>query len=259
MPPPPDTRAAQQSDRQLLTAWLLLLAEEDNYGWALLRELTGQGISADPATVYRRLRNLECDELLVSRWATSDSGPKRRVYRATSRGQVALGELAREIREVRDLHACFQHACRGRTRGTAQTPDDADAARAEANGEPPARETAGGPPSAPVRLQRELLAAWLLLLLDDTASYGYELRRRLEGLGVDVDPSGMYRVLTRLEREGWLESRWMAPADGPPRHLYRLTRRGRRNLGDVAGVIARIHDAHHAFIEAYARSHRLTS
>ena len=247
---PSDTHASRQSDRQLLTAWLLLLVEEEGYGWALRRRLEEQGVQVDPAAVYRRLRQLERAGLLTSSWTKSDAGPQRRLYRMTAKTQAALDEAAAAIADIRDVHGAFQRAYQdGKdTRGSGGDAWSAD-------GEP-APTTAGEAvrPAAPVRLERELLAAWLLLLLDGGPSYGYGLRRRLERHGIDVEPAGMYRALRQLERDGWLESRWLAPADGPARHFYRLTRRGRRNLDDIARMITRIHDTHDAFMRAYEQA-----
>jgi PadR family transcriptional regulator PadR len=54
--------------------------------------------------------------------------------------------------------------------------------------------------------------------------YGYAVSRQTS------IPSGtLYPVLMRLNKSGWLETRWEdAPTPGrPPRHLYRLTGNGR--------------------------------
>jgi PadR family transcriptional regulator PadR len=43
-------------------------------------------------------------------------------------------------------------------------------------------------------------------------------------------PSGtLYPILMRLDKQGWLETRWenSVPPGRPPRHLYRLTGDGR--------------------------------
>jgi len=247
LPTQTETIASRQSDRQLLTAWLLLLVEDAGYGWALRRRLEEHGVRVDPAAIYRRLRHLEREGLLVSSWTKSDAGPQRRLYRTTAKAPAALEEAAAAIADVRDVHGAFQRAYgdSGRRRGP-QARRDAAGDRKQA---PVVK------PSAPVRLERELLSAWLLLVLEGAASYGYGLRRRLERHGIDVEPAAMYRALRQLERDGWLESRWLAPADGPARHFYRLTRRGRRNLDEVAGLITRIHDSHDAFMRAYERSH----
>lgn len=54
--------------------------------------------------------------------------------------------------------------------------------------------------------------------------HGYAISRQT---GV---PSGtLYPVLMRLDKLGWLETKWeeSAPQGRPPRHLYRLTGNGR--------------------------------
>jgi PadR family transcriptional regulator, regulatory protein PadR len=53
--------------------------------------------------------------------------------------------------------------------------------------------------------------------------YGYEL-----GLEVGLQSGSLYPILVRLSDRGLLESRWEAhlPSGRPPRHLYRLTKRG---------------------------------
>jgi DNA-binding PadR family transcriptional regulator len=54
--------------------------------------------------------------------------------------------------------------------------------------------------------------------------YGYAISRQTS------IPSGtLYPILMRLDKSGWLETRWEdAPTVGrPPRHLYRLTGNGR--------------------------------
>lgn len=252
MSTPSDTHASRQSDRQLLTAWLLLLIEEEGYGWALRRRLEEQGVHVDPAAVYRRLRQLERAGLLTSSWTKSDAGPQRRLYHTTEEAQAALVEAAAAIADIRDVHGAFQRAYED-GREARRSPGRGTDSWA-ANGEQAVPAGAGLRPAAPVRLERELLAAWLLLLLDGGASYGYGLRRRLERHGIEVEPAGMYRALRQLERDGWLESRWLAPADGPARHFYRLTRRGRRNLDDIARMITKTHDTHAAFMRAYERS-----
>ena len=97
------------------------------------------------------------------------------------------------------------------------------------------------------------MTAWLLLLLEAGASYGYELRRAFDAHGLDVDPSSLYRTLRKLERDGWVESRWLQSAAGPRRRLYRLTARGRRNLDEIAALITSIRDVNDSFVRAHER------
>lgn len=113
-------------------------------------------------------------------------------------------------------------------------------------------------PSTPPPLSphKELRTAWLLLLLDGGASYGYELRRELDARGLKVDAGVLYRTLRKLETDGWVESRWMRPVTGPRRRFYRLTPRGRRKLDEIAALIDGIRDVHEAFLRAHERALR---
>lgn len=109
-------------------------------------------------------------------------------------------------------------------------------------------------PPLPLRPHKELLTAWLLMMLEAGANYGYELRRELDARRLSIDPSVLYRTLRQLERDGWVESRWMRPVTGPRRRFYRLTAKGRRALDDISELIASIRDLHDSFLEARKES-----
>jgi DNA-binding PadR family transcriptional regulator len=98
---------------------------------------------------------------------------------------------------------------------------------------------------------RELLTAWLLLLLEDQAIHGYELRRRLELHGVITEPGAMYRMLRKLERDGCAASSWAKSIAGPRRRLYELTAKGRRELERLVGSITATRDVHAAFLRVH--------
>lgn len=109
-------------------------------------------------------------------------------------------------------------------------------------------------PPRPLRPHKELLTAWLLLLLDTGASYGYELRRELDAHHLVVDPSVLYRALRKLERDGAVQSRWMKSEAGPRRRFYRLTAKGRQELADTSALIAEIRDLNETFVLAHHRA-----
>jgi len=89
------------------------------------------------------------------------------------------------------------------------------------------------------------------VLLESGASYGYDLRRELDARTLSIDPSVLYRTLRRLERDGWVQSRWMKAKTGPRRRFYRLTAIGRTNLDEIAVVIRARRDVHDAFLSAH--------
>lgn len=78
---------------------------------------------------------------------------------------------------------------------------------------------------------RSMLQPFLLLLIHERPSHGYDLIERLAGMGVaGVDPGHAYRVLRGLERERLLRSSWVPSDAGPARRLYELTPEGLANL-----------------------------
>jgi PadR family transcriptional regulator, regulatory protein PadR len=72
----------------------------------------------------------------------------------------------------------------------------------------------------------------VLSVLDDGEAHGYRvielLRTTSDGM-FDLPEGTVYPVLHRLERAGYLRSRW-AKGAGPKRRVYTLTSRGQRAL-----------------------------
>ena len=121
------------------------------------------------------------------------------------------------------------------------------------NTEAPPELRAAPPPSGqPGPASRELLTAWLLMLLDGKASHGYDLRRQLDVHGVATESGAMYRTLRKLEQEGCASSSWEHSAAGPRRRLYTLTAKGRRELTLLVDAITMKRDVHAAFLIAHA-------
>lgn len=81
---------------------LLLLARKRAHGYELLeglRNLFFQKEALDPSLVYRSLRKMEEDGLILSEWVTGGPGPARRVYTITGEGEAALSSWAEHIRK----------------------------------------------------------------------------------------------------------------------------------------------------------------
>lgn len=71
--------------------------------------------------------------------------------------------------------------------------------------------------------------AALAALLGEGA-HGYDLRRHiadLTGGELEVDAGGLYRVLRRMEEEGFVVSKWVEGESGPQRRDYEITSEGR--------------------------------
>lgn len=84
------------------------------------------------------------------------------------------------------------------------------------------------------RPPNRLLEAYLLLLIAENPSHGYDLSERLEEnffpRGYSPDEATVYRNLRRMEEEGLLVSTWDIEGSGPPRRSYDITRKGLETL-----------------------------
>lgn len=102
-------------------------------------------------------------------------------------------------------------------------------------------------------MHKDFRTAWLLLLLRDGSSYGYELRRELDVRSTDLDPAVMYRTLRDMEQKGFITSHWMRSDAGPKRRVYDITEAGRDELARIAAVIRGMRDSHSEFLAAVER------
>ena len=74
-------------------AALAVVAEQDGYGYDVLRRLRAAGLSdVGDASVYGTLRRLYRAGALTSYVEPSDEGPHRRYYGITDRGRAQLAE-----------------------------------------------------------------------------------------------------------------------------------------------------------------------
>lgn len=109
-PVAPDRWAVRgRIERFVEPAVLLLLAEGPRHGYELkeqVRVLLGND-HADVANLYRALRQLEFERIVLSHWHTAASGPARRVYRLTIAGTQLLDEWAAALRRVQDATGTF--------------------------------------------------------------------------------------------------------------------------------------------------------
>lgn len=90
----------QGQPRLWLQPFLLLALEQwQSHGYELIRRMSTFGFEAlDRGSVYRTLRQLEKDGLVVSGWDTSKDGPARRLYSLTDAGRVYLNTWAASLR-----------------------------------------------------------------------------------------------------------------------------------------------------------------
>lgn len=73
----------------------------------------------------------------------------------------------------------------------------------------------------------------VLALLSGRERYGYELVQALSRVdGMLVTEGTIYPILSRLKREGLVETEWRESREGPPRKYYRLTTAGQSALDE---------------------------
>jgi len=78
--------------------------------------------------------------------------------------------------------------------------------------------------------QGALVEPAALAALLSGGAHGYDLRRGINEMTngeIDVDPGGLYRVLRRMEEDGFVVSHWVEGDSGPQRRDYQLTQEGR--------------------------------
>ena len=89
---------------------LLLKKKGRSYGYDLSSEIAEFALTdaeIERAALYRTLRQLETNGNVTSEWEIEDSGPARRVYRLTAKGEKHLEEWATVLAHVSKSMARF--------------------------------------------------------------------------------------------------------------------------------------------------------
>ncbi len=82
---------------------LAILAEGDSYGYAIIRrvaELSGGELQWTDGMLYPVLHRLERFGYVEARWATAETGRRRRYYRITNEGTAHLAAQRRQWQVV---------------------------------------------------------------------------------------------------------------------------------------------------------------
>ena len=103
------------------------------------------------------------------------------------------------------------------------------------------------------QMRKGTLQYCVLALLADEERYGFDLVRSLaETDGMVTSEGTIYPLLSRLRRDGLVETTWRESTSGPPRRYYRLTKAGRAALDAFQGEWGRFRDAVDHFVERKA-------
>ncbi|HXV70659.1 MAG TPA: PadR family transcriptional regulator [Acidimicrobiia bacterium] len=71
----------------------------------------------------------------------------------------------------------------------------------------------------------------LLSIIEEEASYGYEMVSKLRQRGLDLASEGsIYPLLSRLQKQGLIEGYLVQSSEGPARKYYRMSDEGRETL-----------------------------
>jgi PadR family transcriptional regulator, regulatory protein PadR len=94
------------------------------------------------------------------------------------------------------------------------------------------------------QMRRGTLQYCVLALLVNEARYGFDLVKELgEVEGMVTSEGTIYPLLTRLRKEGLVETSWQESPSGPPRRYYSLTAAGHAALEAFAKEWTRFRDA----------------
>ena len=103
------------------------------------------------------------------------------------------------------------------------------------------------------QMRRGTLQYCVLSLLADDERYGFDLVRELAEVDGMVTTEGtIYPLLSRLRRDGLVETSWQESPAGPPRRYYRLTDAGRASLEGFVREWVRFRAAVDHFVERKA-------
>ncbi len=90
---PPRQPGSKKLQRYIQPSILLALKQKPSYGYELIQQIPQYGFvegQVPPGMIYRHLRELEDNGLVLSEWETEGTGPAKRVYRLTDEGLEVL-------------------------------------------------------------------------------------------------------------------------------------------------------------------------
>ncbi len=106
-------------------------------------------------------------------------------------------------------------------------------------------------------LRRHWLELYLLLLIAEKPSYGYELSTKLKDFGIMISGIGqmgnLYRILSQLEAEGFVKTDWDTQESGPARKIYIITDIGLLFLRDAMSSVIEMEKTTEKFVERYEK------
>jgi poly-beta-hydroxybutyrate-responsive repressor len=96
----------------------------------------------------------------------------------------------------------------------------------------------------------------ILLLLRQKPSYGYELIEDLKKgsfLETNPDAGAVYKILRKLEANGFVKSSWLTKEKGPAKRTYTITAKGKKLLTEWSKSISQKRDIFNRFLSGYGK------
>jgi PadR family transcriptional regulator, regulatory protein PadR len=98
------------------------------------------------------------------------------------------------------------------------------------------------------QLRKGILELAIMGLLNRENHYGYSLVRVLSREGaLNLKEGTIYPILSRMHRDGLVETHWVESSQGPPRKYYSLTHTGRNQylalIKEFEQLVEMVHDA----------------
>lgn len=103
-------RVRARVERFVEPALLLLLRERPMHGYELIErlpEVAGDEARVDVGNLYRILRSLEEEGIVVSEWSADLPGPAKRTYELTEAGSRLLDRWAEALRQAQTVVSEF--------------------------------------------------------------------------------------------------------------------------------------------------------
>jgi poly-beta-hydroxybutyrate-responsive repressor len=107
---------SKKVERYIQPSILMALKRKPSYGYELIHEISQFGFVeglAPPGMIYRHLRNLEENGLVLSEWQTDGAGPAKRVYQLTDEGREVLSfwidYMQKQAEKLRSFIDCYQN------------------------------------------------------------------------------------------------------------------------------------------------------
>ena len=84
------------------------------------------------------------------------------------------------------------------------------------------------------QLRKGMLELCVLNAIKGTSLYGYNIVRKLRGIkGLVISEGTIYPILSRLKREGFVQTTLKESTEGPARKYYELTSKGENMLSQM--------------------------